>query len=461
MKNFFNKIINNTEYEDKLLILIYFLFPFLLCISIFLTDFFASVAGLVVIYIFISKINFYNFIKPIKKEIYLFLFFFIIIIISLIFSNNFKASFPSSFFYFRYILFSLGLYYLLKKYKFMIDVLTVSLVSCLILICIDSMLQFFTYQNLFRYNLPNIIGLKIGEDPNITRYVTSFFDQEKKLGSFVVRLLPFIISLTFLYNNLRKYKLDLIIIIFSGIIIFFTTERTALFLYIVFCFFYFLIINYKSLFFIFILSTAIILFQNNDAFFDKYIFGTLNQIGFSERIGTDNYGHSVNSLITKKENRKIYYYSEEHENLSYTGLKIFEKNILTGSGIKNFYSTCFDLIEETKQELKNPDGLHRRNNSLVCSTHPHNTYIQLLSDIGILGFMLISFIFINILLNSLKIVYLGNFKNNPHVSAYYLVNIGIILNLFPFIPSGSFFNNWICYIIFYPIGYWLYLKKKL
>ena len=461
MKNFFNKIINNTEYEDKLLILIYFLFPFLLCISIFLTDFFASVAGLVVIYIFISKINFYNFIKPIKKEIYLFLFFFIIIIISLIFSNNFKASFPSSFFYFRYILFSLGLYYLLKKYKFMIDVLTVSLVSCLILICIDSMLQFFTYQNLFRYNLPNINGLKIDNDPNITRYVTSFFDQEKKLGSFVVRLLPFIISLTFLYNNLRKYKLDLIIIIFSGIIIFFTTERTALFLYIVFCFFYFLIINYKSLFFIFILSTAIILFQNNDAFFNKYIFGTLNQIGFSERIGTDNYGHSVSSLITKKENRKIYYYSEEHENLSYTGLKIFEKNILTGSGIKNFYSTCYDLIEETKQELKNPDGLHRRNNSLVCSTHPHNTYIQLLSDIGILGFMLISFIFINILLNSLKIVYLGNFKNNPHVSAYYLVNIGIILNLFPFIPSGSFFNNWICYIIFYPIGYWLYLKKKL
>ena len=461
MKNFFNKIINNTEYEDKLLILIYFLFPFLLCISIFLTDFFASVAGLVVIYIFISKINFYNFIKPIKKEIYLFLFFFIIIIISLIFSNNFKASFPSSFFYFRYILFSLGLYYLLKKYKFMIDVLTVSLVSCLILICIDSMLQFFTYQNLFRYNLPNINGLKIDNDPNITRYVTSFFDQEKKLGSFVVRLLPFIISLTFLYNNLRKYKLDLIIIIFSGIIIFFTTERTALFLYIVFCFFYFLIINYKSLFLIFILSASIIFFETNEAFFNKYIFGTLNQIGFSERIGIDSYGNSVSNLIIKKENRKIYYYSEEHENLSYTGLKIFEKNILTGSGIKNFYSTCYDLIEETKQELKNPDGLHRRNNSLVCSTHPHNTYIQLLSDIGILGFMLISFIFINILLNSLKIVYLGNFKNNPHVSAYYLVNIGIILNLLPFIPSGSFFNNWICYIIFYPIGYWLYLKKKL
>ena len=134
---------------------------------------------------------------------------------------------------------------------------------------------------------------------------------------------------------------------------------------------------------------------------------------------------------------------------------------MTGSGIKNFYSTCYDLIEETKQELKNPDGLHRRNNSLVCSTHPHNTYIQLLSDIGILGFMFISFIFISILFNSLKIIYLGNFKNNPHVSAYYLVNIGIILNLLPFIPSGSFFNNWICYIIFYPIGYWLYLKKKL
>ena len=42
-----------------------------------------------------------------------------------------------------------------------------------------------------------------------------------------------------------------------------------------------------------------------------------------------------------------------------------------------------------------------------------------------------------------------------------LINLSIIINIMPLIPSGSFFNNWICLMIFFPIGFLLYLKDKI
>ena len=45
----------------------------------------------------------------------------------------------------------------------------------------------------------------------------------------------------------------------------------------------------------------------------------------------------------------------------------------------------------------------KRGNKLICSTHPHSTYIQILSEIGITGFLLILFIFFSLLKNKFVI----------------------------------------------------------
>ena len=125
---------------------------------------------------------------------------------------------------------------------------------------------------------------------------------------------------------------------------------------------------------------------------------------------------------------------------------IFKTNYLFGSGIKTFYHECSNLkkIDFVKWTTK-------RNNKLVCSTHPHNTYVQILSEIGIFGFLMVIYIFFKVCLINLKLLF--DKKKNDLKKTYFFINLGIILNLMPLIPSGSFFNNWISLMIFFPLGF--------
>ena len=50
----------------------------------------------------------------------------------------------------------------------------------------------------------NILGYSLGFDGTI--FITSFFDQEKKLGSYLVRFLPMILGLCFFFD-LKIYKI--------------------------------------------------------------------------------------------------------------------------------------------------------------------------------------------------------------------------------------------------------------
>ena len=148
--------------------------------------------------------------------------------------------------------------------------------------------------------------------------------------------------------------------------------------------------------------------------------------------------------ISKLDN--IRYFSSEHENLIKSGIEIFKRNPLVGSGVKTFYDSCI--------KIKNEEFLN-----LTCSTHPHNTYIQLLSDTGITSFILVSIIFIHLCYKNIKIFFMR--KINNYLASFYILNIGIILNLMPLIPSGSIYNNWFNLMIYLPVGFWLFLYSKI
>ena len=137
----------------------------------------------------------------------------------------------------------------------------------------------------------------------------------------------------------------------------------------------------------------------------------------------------------------------EHYLSSYS---IFKDNKFFGVGPKNFRVVCKD----EKYNYSN----------LTCATHPHNTYLQLLSETGIFSFLIIFLLFILINFILLKHLYYKIFKKKILLDNFEIcLFIYFYICIFPFTPSGSFFNNWISMVYFYPLAIllWLLRNKKI
>src|SRR5210317_1206998 len=143
-----NLKLNNFDKFDWFLIICISLIPLSLAISIFVADFLASISGIYFIFLFIIKKQF-KYLVIIKREIFFFTIFYSIILFSLILTDYQSQSFLASFFYFRYFLLSLIIFYLLAKYKNFIQVLSILLVATIFFVVFDALLQFFFNYNLF------------------------------------------------------------------------------------------------------------------------------------------------------------------------------------------------------------------------------------------------------------------------------------------------------------------------
>ena len=182
--------LSKYDFLDKLLLTLTLLAPFALLISILIADIIASLISLIILYRVFTSGDKLSLINEIKKPIILLLLFYLFVLLSLIDSLNIKISFLPSFFYFRYILFSLGIFYLIKNHETSLRLILYSLMILTFVISIDILFEYFRNNNIFSFKVEEF---KIQMSTNF--YFTSFFDEEKKLGSFLIRLLPFILSL--------------------------------------------------------------------------------------------------------------------------------------------------------------------------------------------------------------------------------------------------------------------------
>ena len=345
----------------------------------------------------------------IKLDIYFFfiLAWYLLIIISSIVSEHPLLSLKSSFLSFRFILLIYAIIYLGEKvenfYKIFLFILFFTLSICVI----DGYIQTLFGKNLLLISKTN-------------PYTTSgFFGEEKKLGSYIVRLIPICFGL-YLYlskeNQLKKNTHILICSFLTFPLILFSNERMAMlfFSFIVICIIFTYLKNDKKKFFlisfIFVLIPIII-----------YTF-SINR--FDSKV--------INSLTQIYENSKIKVYSSTHEILIINSIRLFKEKPILGIGANNYKRECKKV-----------------NSEVNCSTHPHNIFIQLLTETGILG-MVFYGIFLFFILK--KIVFFFIFKEE-------LYKILMVLPLFfyvnPFFPSGNFFNNWyMCLGIFaFPFLY--------
>ena len=132
-------------------------------------------------------------------------------------------------------------------------------------------------------------------------------------------------------------------------------------------------------------------------------------------------GQIYNQLVIK-ENRSEFY-NNLYFQLYKSGYAVFKNNPLFGVGNKNYrVETC-----DTEKKDINPE--------YYCTTHPHQIYFEILSEHGIFGFLIILSIIFFLTFRLLRKILLS--KNYIQAGAF----IYIIINLFPILPSGAFFND--------------------
>ena len=98
-----------------------------------------------------------------------------------------------------------------------------------------------------------------------------------------------------------------------------------------------------------------------------------------------------------------------------------------------------------------------------CSTHPHHYYIQILAENGILGFIIFCFVPVSLIIILTKHFFGLIFKNQKLLleDKKILFYIFLFVVIFPFWPSGSFYNNWTNVTNFIGLGFLLSFHIKL
>ena len=430
----YNKKFFSLNFYEYLIFFLYSLLPIALISGPLISDIIVSFSSLVFVIIIIYKKEFHYFTNIYSSLFWLWC---IYLIIRSIFSDNPYLSLESSLFFFRFGIFSLSIFYLLKNYKNFKMIFCLSLLFCFSLLIIDGFIQYFFGSN--------IVGI-----PYTENRVSSFFGDEKILGSYLSRLFPLLIGLLIVNNFNKKITFYLILFIFisSDVLVFLSGERSAFF-YLVLSTILFIILmnNFKIVRIAALILSTIIIFiisinypQVKGRMIDKTI-SQLNILSINE------------NQYNLKEEKGIHFFSIQHQVIYTSAFRIFKDNIFFGIGPKMFREVCKKnkYIVRTKLDAS-VDG---------CQTSPHNYYLQILTETGIFGIIPIIIIFFSILYLFIKQIYFKIFHKKTFLNDFQIsLLICLFITLWPIAPTGNFFGNNISIIHFLPLGFLIYSFKK-
>ena len=242
-------------------------------------------------------------------------------------------------------------------------------------------------------------------------------------------MLPILVGIILIQkktNSIIKFLLLNFFISLSGIIILLSGERSALFLFILFCFIllflYKIQFQFKIFLFLFNIIQIILIISLNQPVKDRIVSQTFNTVTSELKLSdavTSQYRYHFKSAIEMFADKKI-----------------------TGHGPKMYRIICKD----------DKYFIHKYS----CQTHPHNIYIQLLAETGLVGFLfvILGFLYFGYLLIKDFTSYYA--KNLVVLANYNLMFISaLFINLWPFVTSGNFFNNWICFVFYFPLIFFI------
>jgi O-antigen ligase len=335
-------------------------------------------------------------------------FFYIIVNLSSFMSQDLNSIFKSLA-YFRFFLFYLFIINFFNNYYF--KLLIKIILFCLLFIYIDIIYQYLTGKDFFGYE-PGL---------NLTRYQGPF-GEELISGAYIKKYL--FLSLILLLSINKNYLLNIYILL-SIVIVFITGEKMSFILTIfgVGLFMLFDLKNNKNLLFGIISFLIIIfLFLNNPHIENEKLKKIHNRYNkdFKIALGID---------VKKKFNERFFSNSVHFIHWA-TAFELFKQKPFFGHGIKQFRNKCLNVKAIT---LKNNYNINLDlGKNYRCTTHPHNFYLELISETGIISLMIILLLYIFYFKRIL------NLENRNYKISIFLC---LLVYIFPIASTGSFFTN--------------------
>ena len=363
------------------------------------------------------------------------------------FSYNKNHSFQDSFIFIRFLLIPIFCYFIFLKDKKIFEKLLLITFVLVVFVSIDTFYQFLNYTSKDGFG-KDLLGFKSSWYGRLT----GPFGDELIPGSYISKFglfgFVYLISIKKLDHNIMIQSLYLSFIMLVSYV---SGERMAFATYTLSLLILFIFLDEfrKSILLSIIIGTSFI-------FLTIYIHPFYNDFNIIESTQYHKgqkiekfypCENDIEKLCSKIINIQPNFFeviknfgTSAYGEIYKLSFKMFIDNPITGIGINNFKYLC-NSNEFYRKFMVNYN----------CASHPHNIYIQWLTEGGIIVF--ISFI--------LYLFYLVKFiiKNNGD-RKYKIISLVIILIMFwPIMSTGSLIKNWYGIITFFIIGMCLCLSK--
>ena len=363
-------------------------------------------------------------------------------------SSNDLGILVKTFFYMRYLVFYFIIRFLVDR-----DLINFKL---FFLFCASSSL-FVCFDLIYQFNFgKDILGFAA-----TPRRMSGPFGDELIAGGYLQRFSIFSFFLfPFFYKIKNKRSIYLIVFILSTLTIFgliVAGNRMPFILFLLMILLIFLFEEKIRKFIIIYLVCAISIFliaynlntniKKHFGIFKTKIVKIINVFSESnvvsekdfENIYLDNVKMDMNNYVIKIGDKQ-FFMNSTHIKEFYSGYRTWLQNKFTGGGIKSFKYNC-------PKTFKN------------CGSHPHNYYLEIFADLGLIGFIFLNFIFGAVIyISFIKKYFLNsNFSENKLMIPFIFL---FIVEVFPLKTTGSFFTTGNATFIFLILSITVALSRK-
>jgi O-antigen ligase len=367
---------------------------------------------LFLIFFFLKKIHLAKIVKKVLILIFLFL------LMNNLFSLDNQLSLRGSLGFIKYVLLFLALVTFFEQNFIHRNIFYKIILYTVLAVSIDTLIQ---------YSFGTSITGSIPQDSHGYR-LSGPFGTEYVVGAFLSKLLY--IGIIAICLNSKKNIYSFLYLIWIIGVIFLTNERSSFYVSILSLFGFMILFRVAAVtkFIVIgaVISLGFILSTSDPGFKNKYINSTIHEFGLDKKT------HIVN------EDKSIEYKSfldSRYGAHFLTAYEIFKDHYIIGSGIKTFRKVC---------EYKKYENINSQYSFARCNTHPHNFYLEILSETGAVIF--ISFI---IFIGSILIRLLQNYIKDKHTVTVASICLCFVL-FWPIQTTGSFFSTFNG--VFYFIG---------